>query len=124
MPNRKTKPDQGFTQSQLEQLQALFSKSKVYTSKGLSNQKKYTDKKFLEQRKYADKRFAEQRKYADKRFAEQKEFVDKQFGKLTRLINKTRNELQQNIATLAIHSPTRTEFDNLKDRVDFYHPEL
>ena len=100
MPNRKTKLYQGFTQSQLEQLQALFGDSKAYTSKKLSNQKKYTDK----------------------RFAEQKEFVDKQFGKLTRLINKTRNELQQNIATLAIHSPTRTEFDDLKDRVDFHHP--
>ena len=105
--------NQGFTLFQLKQLKTLF-----------TQQRRYTDKKFAEQQTYTDKKFSEQQTYTDKKFTEAKLYTDKQFRKLIRLINKTKNELQQSIATLAIHSPTRKEFDALKERMNYSHPEL
>lgn len=57
-------------------------------------------------------------------FEDSKAYTDKQNKKLIRLIHKVKNELQQNIATLAIHSPTRKEFEDLKNKVDLHHPNL
>ena len=99
----------GFSFTQLEQLKALLAEERQQTKALLAEERQHNDRQ-------REKQTALLKQYTQQETAKLKR-------SLIRLIGKTKNELQQSIATLATHSPTRKEFEKLKVKVDYYHPD-